>query len=138
MGCSINGLTHINLTKLDVLSDLATIRLGVGYQLHGKPIFTVPAQLELLEAVTVDYEELPGWQRDISKAGPSWHTCVISMLGASAASDRAFVTALDWLFTSLQQPWQQDGPVQRRFDQSFDHDQQLQRHRHNVIACYEQ
>ena len=68
--CRINGLTHINLTKLDVLSDLATIQLGVAYSLHGQRITTVPAQLEALEAVTVEYEELPGWQSDLSKVGP--------------------------------------------------------------------
>lgn len=65
--CRVNGLTHINLTKLDVLSQLDTIKLGVRYTLNGQPITSVPAQLEQLEQVQVEYEELPGWQSDISK-----------------------------------------------------------------------
>ncbi|KAK9787238.1 hypothetical protein WJX73_003087 [Symbiochloris irregularis] len=63
----VNGLTHINLTKLDVLDQLDTIKLGVRYTLNGQPITSVPAQLEQLEQVQVEYEELPGWQSDISK-----------------------------------------------------------------------
>jgi adenylosuccinate synthase len=65
----INGLTHINLTKLDVLSDLETIRLGVGYTLDGAPIPSVPSEIADLERVEVVYEELPGWRCDISKVG---------------------------------------------------------------------
>lgn len=65
--CRVNGLTHINLTKLDVLSQLDTIKLGVRYTLNGQPITSVPAQLEQLKQVKVEYEELPGWQSDISK-----------------------------------------------------------------------
>lgn len=62
----INGLTHINLTKLDVLSDMDTLQLGMAYNVNGRRLTTVPAQLEVLEAVTVEYEELPGWKSDIS------------------------------------------------------------------------
>lgn len=69
--CTINGLTHINLTKLDVLSDLDVIKLGVAYKLEGKETKQVPAQIKALEAVDVVYEELPGWKEDISKAR-SW------------------------------------------------------------------
>ena len=32
----INGFTHLNLTKLDVLSKLETIRLGTGYLHNGQ------------------------------------------------------------------------------------------------------
>lgn len=63
----INGLTSINLTKLDVLSDLDTIRLGTAYQVGGKTVTAVPATIEALEAVEVVYEDLPGWKQDISK-----------------------------------------------------------------------
>ena len=65
--CRINGLTHLNLTKLDVLSDLETIQLGVQYRLKGEKIRSVPALIEDLEAVSVDYEFMPGWMSDISK-----------------------------------------------------------------------
>jgi adenylosuccinate synthase len=68
--CRINGLTSINLTKLDVLSDLDTIRLGTAYQVGGKAVTAVPATIEALEAVEVVYEDLPGWKQDISKVYP--------------------------------------------------------------------
>lgn len=67
--CRVNGLTHLNLTKLDVLSELDTIQLGVAYRLHGKEIAAVPATIEELEALEVIYEALPGWKQDISKVG---------------------------------------------------------------------
>ena len=65
-GRSINGLTALNLTKLDVLSELPAIRLGVGYRLDGRDLPSVPADLDALERVEVVYEELQGWQSDIS------------------------------------------------------------------------
>ena len=68
--CRINGLTHINLTKLDVLSELETIRLGVGYKLNGKAISGVPSEIADVEKVEVVYEDIPGWQTDISKVRP--------------------------------------------------------------------
>ena len=48
--CQINGLSSLNLTKLDVLSDLPEIRLGVSYKhINGTPIKSFPADLRLLE-----------------------------------------------------------------------------------------
>lgn len=67
----INGLTHINLTKLDCLDDLDTIKVGVEYYLNGKVLPSLPADLSELEAAEVKYEELPGWKSDISKCR-SW------------------------------------------------------------------
>lgn len=64
----INGLTHINLTKLDVLSDLEEIKVGVAYRKpDGELLHTVPEDLDLLEQCEVVYETLPGWKQDISK-----------------------------------------------------------------------
>ncbi|KAK4800890.1 hypothetical protein SAY86_021377 [Trapa natans] len=65
--CQINGFSSLNLTKLDVLSELPEIQLGVAYkQLDGTPINSFPADLSLIEQVTMEYEVLPGWQSDIS------------------------------------------------------------------------
>lgn len=63
----INGLTHINLTKLDVLSDLATIKLGVSYSINGNTITGIPSEIADLQKVEVVYEDIPGWQTDISE-----------------------------------------------------------------------
>ncbi|XP_058073615.1 adenylosuccinate synthetase, chloroplastic [Magnolia sinica] len=65
--CQINGFTSLNLTKLDVLSDLPEIKLGVSYkQIDGKLIESFPADLQVLEQLQVVYETLPGWRTDIS------------------------------------------------------------------------
>ncbi|OWM67217.1 adenylosuccinate synthetase 2, chloroplastic [Punica granatum] len=65
--CLINGFSSLNLTKLDVLSDLPEIQLGVAYKhTDGTPINSFPADLRLLEQLKVEYEVLPGWQVDIS------------------------------------------------------------------------
>ncbi|PNH01146.1 Adenylosuccinate synthetase, chloroplastic [Tetrabaena socialis] len=63
----INGLTHLNITKLDVLSELDDIKIGVGYKAaDGTMLRSVPADLETLESVEVVYESMPGWKSDIS------------------------------------------------------------------------
>ncbi|KVI12063.1 Adenylosuccinate synthase, active site-containing protein [Cynara cardunculus var. scolymus] len=83
--CQINGFSALNLTKLDVLSDLREIKLGVSYKhTDGTTISSFPADLSDLEQskassifflffslsfvciYRVEYETLPGWQADIS------------------------------------------------------------------------
>ncbi|XP_062095064.1 adenylosuccinate synthetase 2, chloroplastic [Humulus lupulus] len=65
--CQINGFSSLNLTKLDVLSDLPEIQLGVTYKLvDGTPIKSFPSDLRLLEQLKVEYEVMPGWNTDIS------------------------------------------------------------------------
>lgn len=64
---AINDYDSVCLTKLDVLSDLDTIKIGVAYKLNGEVINTFPANLDELQNVEVVYEELPGWKEDISK-----------------------------------------------------------------------
>ena len=61
---AINGFTALNLTKLDVLDELATIKIAVAYKLRGVtlPPQAFPALLEDLSAVEVEYETMPGWQ----------------------------------------------------------------------------
>lgn len=52
--CQINGFSSLNLTKLDVLSDLPEIQLGVAYKhANGTPIKSFPADLRLLEQLKV-------------------------------------------------------------------------------------
>jgi len=52
--CQINGFTSLNLTKLDVLSDLPEIHLGVAYRdADGTPIKSFPADLCVLERLKV-------------------------------------------------------------------------------------
>lgn len=65
----VNGLTGIALTKLDVLSAFETIKVCTGYRFEGKLLESLPARLETFEQCEPVYEELPGWQSDISAAG---------------------------------------------------------------------
>ncbi|KAG8371920.1 hypothetical protein BUALT_Bualt12G0013000 [Buddleja alternifolia] len=65
--CQINGFTSLNLTKLDILSDLPEIQLGITYkQNDGTPIQSFPSDLRVLEQIKVEYETMPGWQCDVS------------------------------------------------------------------------
>ena len=62
----INGLTDICLTKLDVLSGYPSIPVCVAYEIDGVRAEEMPLdQAGFAKAVPV-YEELPGWDEDIS------------------------------------------------------------------------
>mmetsp|Transcript_11689 Transcript_11689/g.23795 ORF Transcript_11689/g.23795 Transcript_11689/m.23795 type:complete len:431 (+) Transcript_11689:2377-3669(+) len=66
---SINGYDYLCLTKLDVLSHLDEIRIGVKYVHRGKQLDYYPSSLTLLSEVDVQYETLEGWKgNDISSA----------------------------------------------------------------------
>ena len=67
----MNGFTCLNLTKLDVLTGFQTVKIGVRYMKleggdEGKELKTMPSDLSVLRNVWVEYEELPGWDEDIS------------------------------------------------------------------------
>ncbi|GBE81656.1 Adenylosuccinate synthetase 1 [Sparassis crispa] len=63
----INGYDCLNLTKLDVLDDLAEIKVAVKYVVDGKELAGFPANLELLHKVEVAYVTLPGWKKSIAQ-----------------------------------------------------------------------
>lgn len=65
--CLINGFSAINLTKLDVLTGLKEIKLGIAYKHKGTFLKTMPSCLQTLGECEVVYETLPGWTEDISK-----------------------------------------------------------------------
>lgn len=62
----INGLTDLVITKLDILSGLATIKLCVAYDVDGVRYDYIPSSLEDLQKAKPIYEEMDGWQEDIS------------------------------------------------------------------------
>lgn len=64
----INGHTSLNLTKLDVLDQLDEIKVAEKYFLDGKEIFSLPARLEDLARVELEYSTHPGWKTDISNS----------------------------------------------------------------------
>lgn len=56
-----SGLTSIALNKIDVLSDLETVKICVAYKKGDEMIYEFPASLEELAECEPVYEELPGW-----------------------------------------------------------------------------
>lgn len=64
--CSINSVSGLCMTKLDVLDGLETLRIAVGYRLHGESLHVPPADAEQLAAIEPIYEEMPGWSESTS------------------------------------------------------------------------
>lgn len=62
----VNSLTDIFLTKLDILSEFDTLRVGVAYSSLGETYTELPRQQRVLYDCTPVYEELPGWKADIT------------------------------------------------------------------------
>lgn len=62
----INGLTDICLTKLDVLSGYPTIPVCVAYEVNGTRMEEMPLDQVGFEKAVPVYEELPGWEEDIT------------------------------------------------------------------------
>ena len=62
----LNSLTDIAITKLDVLDTLPSIKVCVAYEAGGVRYDFPPYHQSTLHDVTPIYEELPGWQTDIS------------------------------------------------------------------------
>ncbi|MCT4565600.1 MAG: adenylosuccinate synthase [Maledivibacter sp.] len=64
----INGMTCLSLMLLDVLTGFDKIKICTGYRLGDKIIDNFPASLETLGKCEPVYEELEGWNEDISEA----------------------------------------------------------------------
>ena len=62
----VNGLTDLVITKLDVLSDLETIKVCVAYEYEGRRYNDLPAHQTAFHHAKPIYEELPGWNADIT------------------------------------------------------------------------
>ena len=62
----LNGITDLALTKLDVLQNLPVLKICVAYELDGKTLEYLPQEEGALARVTPIYEEMPGFEDDIS------------------------------------------------------------------------
>jgi adenylosuccinate synthase len=58
----LNGFDTLAITKLDVLDELAEIRVSTGYRFAGATLDEMPADSRVLEACEPVYETLPGWR----------------------------------------------------------------------------
>ncbi len=62
----VNSLSELGITKLDVLDQLDSIKVCVGYEHDGERIDDFPYHQTVLHNVTPIYEELPGWRTDLT------------------------------------------------------------------------
>ena len=86
---ALNGVTQLIMMKSDVLDTFATIKACVAYAKDGVQVTEVPYDTEGWEAV---YEELPGWQTDLTG------------LTSEEQFPKAFKDYIDYLEKALQTP----------------------------------
>ena len=67
----LNSLSEIALTKLDILDALATVKVCVAYEIDGERVENMPYHQSEFHKAKPIYEELPGWQSDISECRES-------------------------------------------------------------------
>jgi len=62
----INGATGLAVTLLDVLNPFEQVAVCTEYRVNGETLTMMPGNLDLLADVEPVWEELPGWQTEIS------------------------------------------------------------------------
>ncbi|MCD6408371.1 adenylosuccinate synthetase, partial [bacterium] len=65
--CCVNGIDELAMTKLDVLSGIEKIKIGVAYRYQGKIYEEYPLNPKIFSNCEVIYEEMDGWEDDLSK-----------------------------------------------------------------------
>lgn len=63
----ISGIDYMAITRLDILDELPVLKICTGYKYKGELLKEYPASLKVLADVEPVFEEMPGWQVDISK-----------------------------------------------------------------------
>jgi adenylosuccinate synthase len=59
---AVNGLTHLAITKLDVLDTFKEIKICTSYKLEGKDLLFFPNRLAQVSLCEPIYETVPGWE----------------------------------------------------------------------------
>lgn len=62
----VAGFTHLAVNCLDVLSHIDTLKICVGYKLDGEIIHRYPASIADIDRCEPVYEEMSGWDEDIT------------------------------------------------------------------------
>ncbi len=65
----VNSVTGMCVTKLDVLDEMASIKICVAYKLDGKEVDVPPVGADGFERCEPIYIEMPGWQQSTIGAG---------------------------------------------------------------------
>lgn len=63
----VSGITELSLNSLDVLTGIPVLKICVAYSYKGEIIRNFPASINNLKECEPIYEELPGWNEDITK-----------------------------------------------------------------------
>jgi adenylosuccinate synthase len=69
---AVNGLTHLAITKMDVLDTFKEIKICTSYKYEGKEILNFPTRLAIVSACEPIYETHPGWECSTAKCR-SWN-----------------------------------------------------------------
>ncbi len=64
----VSGITELSLNSIDVLTGIEKLKICVAYKYKGTIIEEFPASLNVLAECEPIYEELDGWNEDITKA----------------------------------------------------------------------
>lgn len=62
----LSGVDVLSVMLLDVLSELAELKICTAYELDGQRITDFPSHVDDLRRVVPVYETLPGWQKEIT------------------------------------------------------------------------
>ncbi|MEW9501161.1 adenylosuccinate synthase [Jeotgalibacillus marinus] len=62
----VSGLTDLSLNSIDVLTGIPTLKICTAYRLDDEIITEYPANLRTLAKCEPVYEELPGWEEDVT------------------------------------------------------------------------
>ena len=66
--CRVSGITHLAITKLDVLTGLPVLKVCTAYQVGRRTYDEFPMHQTQFHHAKPRYEELPGWSEPITKA----------------------------------------------------------------------
>jgi len=83
---AVNSNSAIVLNKLDILSGIETIKLGVAYEIDGRRVETWPSSGAALSRAVPVYEDFPGWEEPIHD---------VRSLADLPENARRYVTALE-------------------------------------------
>ena len=62
----INGLDHLVITKIDVLTGLDEIKVAIGYEINGQVYKEYPSWIDQDTTMKIIYQTFAGWQEDIT------------------------------------------------------------------------
>ncbi len=85
----LSSITHLAITKLDVLNGLNKVKICTGYTLNGKKLKGFPSAIEDVYAVEPIYKEFDGWKTiktpsslsDLPKQAQDYLSFIESYLG---------------------------------------------------------